>query len=112
MLMLHLSNSVIKKQSKIAYPLQILDLLQLSRRELESKERFRLAMREYDDWCNLPAETTTALFPYARIKGAHLYRQAKGAGALYKFVRRKRKIFFKAYTDALPEINAYKRLAS
>ena len=78
---------------------QIFDLLQLSRKERECREKF-LALKQ---------ELQAPKFDekhFSRIDETILRRRAQNAALYYRFVRRERMRFFRDYIDRLPTHNS------
>lgn len=93
--------------------MQLLDLLQLSREEKESKERAILRLRELKNWeraLELPIHPR--ILPYARARTIALRRQARKAVHNYRQAKQGRIEIFRHYIDSLPNYGFSKRLVS
>ncbi len=100
-------------QTKVANGLQIFDLLDLSRKEREIKTFCLQTFEELHNWeKNLPNAINSAVQPYTKMRSAMLRRQARDAVKIYKAIRQSRMKLFKTYMDELPNVGAFKRLAS
>ena len=100
-------------QTKVVGKLQIFDLLQLSRKEKETKELCLQKLEDLRDWKKiLPMQVRASIAPSVRIRSVTLRREAREAIKIYKLVRESRIKLFKNYMDDLPPIGNSKRLAS
>jgi len=82
---------------------QIFDLLQLSRKERESRAACRRLIREFESWKKQQAsEKDFSVRLYGEIEGIMLRRQAQDAVLLYRMIRRDRIRMFAEYVEKLP----------
>jgi hypothetical protein len=88
-----------RQKQDLAGDPQILELLQLSHREKELRDRCITELTNYDAW---KRQGTVKSF----TKGRLLRRRAQKAIFHYKLARRYRRHVFQAYMNALPCINS------
>lgn len=106
-------HKISKKQTTVANNMQLFDLLQLSRNERETRDFCMDAFGQLDEWKKtMSGAIHPSIKPYVRIRGLILRRQAKDAVQLYKAVRQSRVKIFESYINELPQLQAFKRLAS
>ena len=91
-----------KKLYKRADNFQLLDLLQLSRKEKECQQSCKRSIRQFDDWKKRHREAHSQFPVYSQIEGILLRRQAQDAVLLYKIVRKDRMRAFADYIEKLP----------
>lgn len=86
-------------------PMQIFDLLQLSRKEKECRLQCRFIVRQLGAWKRAQKASTVSSYLYPYIEGILLRRRAQDAVMLYRIVRRDRIRAFKDYVEKLPARN-------
>lgn len=86
--------------------LQILDLLQLSRKERECKIACLRTIRQFEIWKKKHRSANDSAFSlYSQIEGVILRRQAQDAVLFYKLIRKDRMRAFQHYMEKLSTAN-------
>ena len=86
---------------------QITDLLQLSRKEHESRIHCRRTLRQFGDWKKTHvSHVHPAVMFHSRIEGILLKRQVQDAILFYRLVKKDRMRAFQDYMGRLPSGNA------
>jgi hypothetical protein len=92
---------------------QLLDLLQLSRHEKESRDKALMFLRELKDWeIALKHPVHPRIRPYVRARAIAMRHEARKAVHNYRQVKRGRIEMFRNYIESLPNYGGSKRLAS
>lgn len=82
---------------------QILDLLQLSRKERECRNICIRTMRKFNDWRKSKNENADPFMHfYEQVEGVLLRRQAQDAVLFYRLIRKDRRRAFDDYISKLP----------
>lgn len=94
-------------QAKLFLPakneFQILDLLQLSRKEREVRLHCLRSMRRFSEWKKTHGRHVEGrVMSYSMIEGMLLKREARNAVFLYRIIKKDRTAIFRQYMKKLP----------
>ena len=93
--------------------LQIFDLLQLSKKERESRIMCLCAIKQFESWKKSTAQNAGSSLPvYFRMEGMLLRRRAEDAVIFYRMIRKVRARRFNDYMKNLPSRTNVLRTAS
>lgn len=103
----------INKSSNKISSFQIFDLLQMSRREKESRHACRISIGRFMQWRRGQNKKHDGVLAFhAQVEGLLLRRQAQDAVLIYRAIRHERIRAFRDYLDRLPQQDSLFRAAS